>query len=221
MTLCNVDRTLPFIPISEDMAFASFVVLGDTELVSACAPELAKKIGNVDAVVTAEAKGIALAYEVSRQLGLKEFIVARKSTKSYMKDVVSASVHSITTAGEQHLYLDGKDADKIRGKRVCLLDDVISTGESLHALECLMENAGAEVVKKAAILAEGDAADREDILFLQKLPLFPFFTSFFHAIANASCTAYNKYSRSKRIAPTTNNHLPPIKYKEYFCRDKR
>ncbi|MCU6700982.1 phosphoribosyltransferase family protein [Dorea ammoniilytica] len=172
MTLCNVDRTLPFIPISEDMAFASFVVLGDTELVSACAPELVRKIGNVDAIVTAEAKGIALAYEVSRQLGLKEFIVARKSTKSYMKDVVSASVHSITTAGEQHLYLDGKDADKIRGKRVCLLDDVISTGESLHALECLMENAGAKVVKKAAILAEGDAADREDILFLQKLPLF-------------------------------------------------
>ena len=126
----------------------------------------------MDAIVTAEAKGIALAYEVSRQLGLKEFIVARKSTKSYMKDVVSASVHSITTAGEQHLYLDGKDADKIRNKRVCLLDDVISTGESLHALECLMENAGAEVVKKAAILAEGDAADREDIIFLQKLPLF-------------------------------------------------
>ena len=85
---------------------------------------------------------------------------------------VSASVHSITTAGEQHLYLDGKDADKIRGKRVCLLDDVISTGESLHALECLMANASAEVVKKAAILAEGDAADRKDILFLQKLPLF-------------------------------------------------
>lgn len=89
-----------------------------------------RKIGEVDAIVTAEAKGIALAYEVSKELGHKEFIVARKSTKSYMKDVVSASVHSITTAGEQHLYLDGKDADKIRGKRVCLLDDVISTGES-------------------------------------------------------------------------------------------
>ena len=140
--------------------------------VSACAPELAAKIGEVDAIVTAEAKGIALAYEVSKELGHKEFIVARKSTKSYMKDVVSASVHSITTAGEQHLYLDGKDADKIRGKRVCLLDDVISTGESLHALECLMANASEEVVKKAAILAEGDAADRKDIVFLQKLPLF-------------------------------------------------
>lgn len=172
MELCGVERTLPFIPISDTMAFASFVVLGDTELVSACAPLLAEKIGEVDAVVTAEAKGIALAYEISRLLGLKEFIVARKSTKSYMKNVVSASVHSITTAGEQHLYLDGLDADKIRGKRVCLLDDVISTGESLRALEVLMENAGASVVKKAAILAEGNAADRKDITFLQKLPLF-------------------------------------------------
>ena len=122
-------------------------------------------------MVTAEAKGIALAYEISRLLGLKEFIVARKSTTTYMKNVVSASVHSITTAGEQHLYLDGVDADKIRGKQVCLLDDVISTGESLHALEVLMENAGASVVKKAAILAEGDAASRDDIICLQKLPL--------------------------------------------------
>ena len=139
---------------------------------SACAPELVKKIGPVDAIVTAEAKGIALAYEISRLLGLKEFIVARKSTKNYMKNVVSASVHSITTSGEQHLYLDGIDADKVRGKQVCLLDDVISTGESLHALETLMKNAGAFVTKKAAILAEGDAASREDIIFLQKLPLF-------------------------------------------------
>ena len=162
MELCGVQRTLPFIPISDDMAFASFVVLGDTELVSACAPVLAEKIGPVDAVVTAEAKGIALAYEISRLLGLKEFIVARKSQKSYMRDVVSASVHSITTAGEQHLYLDGVDADKIRGKHVCLLDDVISTGESLHALEALVKNAGAQVVKQAALLAEGDAADRGD-----------------------------------------------------------
>lgn len=170
--LCSVKRTLPFIPINETTAFASFVVLGDTELVSACAPELAKRIGPVDAVVTAEAKGIALAYEISRLLGLKEFIVARKSTKNYMRNVVSTSVHSITTSGEQHLYLDGADADKIRGKQVCLLDDVISTGESLQALETLMDHAGALVVKKAAILAEGDATSRDDIIFLQKLPLF-------------------------------------------------
>ena len=170
--LCGVTRTLPFVPISDTMAFASFVILGDTELVSACAPALAEKIGPVDAVVTAEAKGIALAYEISRLLNLKEFIVARKSTKSYMKDVVSAPVRSITTQGEQHLYLDGVDAAKIQGKRICLIDDVISTGESLRALETLVQNAGANVIRKAAVLAEGDAANRKDIVFLQILPLF-------------------------------------------------
>lgn len=172
LELCGVKRVLPFIPIDGEKAFASFVVIGDTEMVNACAPVLAERIGAVDAVVTAEAKGIALAYEISRILGLKEFIVARKSTKNYMKNTVSASVHSITTFGEQNLYLDGTDVEKIRGKNVCLLDDVISTGESLLALEALMKNAGASVVKKAAILAEGDAASRDDIIFLQKLPLF-------------------------------------------------
>lgn len=172
MELCGIKRTLPFIPINETTAFASFVVLGDTELIAACAPKLAEQIGHVDAILTAEAKGIALAYEVSKCLGLKEFIVARKSEKSYMKDVVSASVHSITTAGEQHLYLDGVDAEKIRGKQICIIDDVISTGESLHALEVLAKNAGAEIVKKGALLAEGEAAQRDDILFLKKLPLF-------------------------------------------------
>lgn len=172
INLCGVKRTLPFIDINETTAFASFVILGDTELIAACAPSLAEQIGQVDALVTAEAKGIALAHEITKCLGLKEFIVARKSTKSYMRDVVSASVHSITTQGEQHLYLDGADADKIRGKKICLIDDVISTGESLHALEQLVNNAGADVVKKAAVLAEGDAASRKDILFLQKLPLF-------------------------------------------------
>ena len=170
--LCGIQRVLPFIPINEDTAFASFVVLGDTELVAACAPKLAELIGSVDAILTAEAKGIALAYEVSKCLGLKEFIVARKSEKSYMQNVVSASVHSITTAGEQHLYLDGMDAEKIRGKRICIIDDVISTGESLYALEVLAKNAGAHIVKKGALLAEGKAAQREDILYLKKLPLF-------------------------------------------------
>lgn len=172
LELCGVKRVLPFIPIDGKRAFASFVVIGDIEMVSACAPALAERIGTVDAIVTAEAKGIALAYEISRILGLKEFIVARKSTKNYMRNTVSASLHSITTSGEQNLYLDGTDAEKIRGKNVCLLDDVISTGESLLALEALMKNADASVVKKAALLAEGEAALRDDIIFLQKLPLF-------------------------------------------------
>ena len=171
MELCGIKRVLPFIPINKDTAFASFVVLGDTELVAACAPKLAELIGPVDAILTAEAKGIALAYEVSKCLGLKEFIVARKSEKSYMQDVVSASVHSITTAGEQHLYLDGVDAEKIRGKQICIIDDVISTGESLQSVETLVNKFDVDIVARAAILAEGDAAKRDDIVFLGELPL--------------------------------------------------
>lgn len=172
LNLFGVKRELPFIDLEGGKAFASFVIMGDTELIAACAPELAKRIGDVDVIITAEAKGIALTYEISRILGKKEFIVARKSVKSYMSGVVSVPVHSITTAGEQHLYLDGHDAEKIRGRRVCIVDDVISTGESLGALEALVERAGGIVEKKVAVLAEGGAAGREDIIFLQKLPLF-------------------------------------------------
>lgn len=172
LNLCGVRRELPFVDLDENLAFASFVIMGDTELVTACAPELAEQIGDVDVIVTAEAKGIALAFEISRLLGKKEFIVARKSIKSYMSGVVSVSVHSITTSGEQHLYLDGYDAQRIKGKSVCIIDDVISTGESLYALEALVKSAGGKIEKKAAVLAEGKAAAREDIIFLQKLPLF-------------------------------------------------
>lgn len=172
LNICGVKRELPFVDLKDNLAFASFVIMGDTELIMACAPDLAEKIGDVDVIITAEAKGIALAYEISRILGKKEFIVARKSIKSYMSGVVSVSVHSITTSGEQHLYLDGHDADRLRGKRVCIVDDVISTGESLYAIEALVESAEGIVTRKAAVLAEGKAADREDIIFLQKLPLF-------------------------------------------------
>ena len=113
LKLCGVKRELPFIDLEDNLAFASFVIMGDTELITACAPELAEKIGDVDVIITAEAKGIALAYEISRLLGKKEFIVARKSIKSYMCGVVSVSVHSITTSGEQHLYLDGHDSKRL------------------------------------------------------------------------------------------------------------
>lgn len=172
LEVAGLTRQLPFVEFGKNMAFASFVVISDTELVSTVAPLLAERIGPVDAIVTAEAKGIALAYEISRLLGLKEFIVARKSTKSYMSDTIEIPVKSITTANPQHLYLDGKDAAKIAGKNVCLLDDVVSTGDSLAALSHLVEKAGATVVKKACILAEGSAASRDDIIFLEKLPLF-------------------------------------------------
>jgi len=170
--ICGIKRQLPYIAINDKLAFASFVILGDVELISACAGELAKKIGPVDMIVTAEAKGIALAYEVSKCLGLKEFIVARKSVKAYMKNPLCEDVQSITTTEKQKLYLDGLDVDKIRGKRVCILDDVISTGESLNALSSLAQKAGALIACQSAILAEGDAAKRDDIIFLKKLPLF-------------------------------------------------
>ncbi len=152
LKLCGVKRELPFIDLEDNLAFASFVIMGDTELITACAPELAEKIGDVDVIITAEAKGIALAYEISRLLGKKEFIVARKSIKSYMCGVVSVSVHSITTSGEQHLYLDGHDAKRLCGKRVCIVDDVISTGESLYALEALVESAKGIVQEKQRCL---------------------------------------------------------------------
>ncbi|HJC47448.1 MAG TPA: adenine phosphoribosyltransferase [Candidatus Lachnoclostridium pullistercoris] len=172
MKVCGVERELSLVPIDENKAFASFVVIGDTELVERAAAELAAQVPPVDVVLTAEAKGIALAYELSRRLGMKEFIVARKSVKSYMKNPISASVHSITTQGEQHIYLDEADIRKVAGKRVCIVDDVISTGESLRAVEELAKKAGGNVVCRAAILAEGNAAKRKDILFLGELPLF-------------------------------------------------
>lgn len=166
-------RRLPLIPIRPDLAIASFVILGDQELVTAAAPLLAEKLPPVDYLMTAEAKGIPLVQELSRVLGLPAYIVARKSVKPYMEAPLVDTVTSITTQKPQTLCLDGKDAAAIRGKRVAIVDDVISTGESLQAIERLARKAGATVAAKAAILAEGDAAKRQDILFLEPLPLFP------------------------------------------------
>lgn len=170
--VAGVTRQLPIIPISSDLAIASFVILGDCELVTAAAPFLAEKLPPVDYLVTAEAKGIPLVQEVSRLLKLPYYIVARKSVKPYMATPLVDEVVSITTQKAQTLCLDGKDALAIKGKRIAIVDDVISTGESLNAIERLVEKAGAEIVGKAAILAEGDAAKREDIIFLEELPLF-------------------------------------------------
>ncbi|MBS4196221.1 phosphoribosyltransferase family protein [Lederbergia citri] len=168
----DVTRELPIIPISDTLSIASFVILGDTEIVSKSAPLLAAKLPEVDVLVTAEAKGIPFVYELSKQLGMSRYIVARKNVKPYMDAPLVNKVTSITTQKEQLLCLDGTDAEYIKGKRVALVDDVISTGESLRALEQLVEEAGAIVAAKAAILAEGDAKDREDIVYLEYLPLF-------------------------------------------------
>ena len=138
----------------------------------ACATELLKKAPEYDYLITAESKGIPLAYEMARQHGDKKWLLARKGAKLYMQNVVGVEVKSITTAAVQKLYLDGADAALMKGKRVLIVDDVISTGESLHALEALVNQAGGEIVGRMAILAEGDAQERTDLIYLEKLPVF-------------------------------------------------
>ena len=170
--VAGLTRELPIIKLSYDLSIASFVILGDTEIVKKTAPMIAKKLPEVDFIVTAEAKGIPLAYEISKILNLDEYIVARKSVKAYMEEPIEVEVNSITTTNSQKLYLNNQDANKIKAKRVVLIDDVISTGQSLRAVERLVEKAGANVVAKAAILAEGDAKDRKDIIFLEASPTF-------------------------------------------------
>ena len=167
LKVAGLERDLPICPINEHLDIAGFVIFGDCELTIACAKELIKKLPEHDYLITAEAKGIPLVYEMARQL-----FITRKKSKLYMKDPISVEVKSITTANVQTLYLDSKDAELMKGKRIVIVDDVISTGESLAAIEKLVEAAGGNVVGKAAILAEGDAADRDDIIFLEKLPLF-------------------------------------------------
>lgn len=171
MTIAGLERELPLCPISEKLDIAAFIMFSDTELTVAASQELLKKCPDFDVILTAESKGIPLAYEMSRQSG-KPYVVARKSVKLYMTDPVSVSVKSITTAAEQTLYLSREKAAMLKGKKVLLADDVISTGESLASLVRLTEAAGGEIAGKAAVLAEGDAADRDDIAFLEKLPLF-------------------------------------------------
>jgi len=170
--VAGLTRELPIIKLSYDLSIASFVILGDTEIVKKTAPMIAKKLPEVDFVVTAEAKGIPLAYEISKVLNLDEYIVARKSVKAYMEEPIEVELHSIITTDSQKLYLNSLDVEKIKGKRVALVDDVISTGQSLKALERLVEKAGGKVMAKAAILAEGDAKNRKDIIFLEALPTF-------------------------------------------------
>lgn len=172
LNVAGVTRELPIIAINDDLKIASFIVLGDTELVTAAAPLLAKRLPKVDMLVTAEAKGIPFVHEVAKALGMKRYIVARKNVKAYMDKPLTHEVNSITTQNSQLLCLDSHDANMIKGKRIALIDDVISTGESMQALEELVQKAGGDVVAKAAILAEGDASERDDIVFLEKLPVF-------------------------------------------------
>ena len=172
MTVAGLERDLPICPLNEKLSIAGFVIFGDQELTVACARDLLKKAPEYDYILTAEAKGIPLAHEMARQAGDAKYILARKGPKLYMRDIFSVTVQSITTAKEQKLYLDGADAALMKGKRILIVDDVISTGESLRALEELVRQAGGTVAGRVAVLAEGDAANRDDITFLEKLPCF-------------------------------------------------
>ena len=172
MTIAGCERDLPICPLNDKLSIGAFVIFGDCELTEACATELLKKAPEFDYLITAESKGIPLAYEMARQLGCKKWMLARKGVKLYMKDVIGVEVRSITTDHVQKLYIDGEDAALRKGKRILIVDDVISTGESLTALEKLVEKAGGNICGRMAILAEGDAQEREDIIYLEKLPLF-------------------------------------------------
>jgi len=172
MTIAGLDRELPLCELNDDLYIAAFVIFGDPELTVAAAAELLKKAPEYDYLISAEAKGIPLVHEMARQNGDEKYFLARKAPKMYMTGVFSVEVDSITTKGTQKLYLDTLDAEMMHGKRILIVDDVISTGNSLTAIERLVMGAGGKIVGNMCILAEGDAIDRGDIIYLEKLPLF-------------------------------------------------
>ncbi|MBR5232889.1 MAG: adenine phosphoribosyltransferase [Clostridia bacterium] len=172
MNIAGLDRALPLCRLTDDLYIGAFVIFGDQELTVACADALLKKAPEYDYLISAEAKGIPLVHEMARQHGDKKYFLARKKHKLYMTGVMEVTVNSITTEGQQKLYLDTADAELMKGKRILIVDDVISTGESLAAIEELVRQTGAEICGKMTILAEGDAQTRDDIIYLEKLPLF-------------------------------------------------
>ena len=170
MTIAGCERELPICPISDTLDIAGFVMFGDVEITEKAAKALMEKCPEHDIIITAESKGIPLAYEMAR-IGCRQYVVARKGIKAYMTNPIKVEVKSITTDHIQTLYLSEEDCAMLKGKRILIVDDVISTGESLHALEKLTEKAGGNIVGRSAVLAEGDAAERKDIIFLAPLPL--------------------------------------------------
>ena len=172
LQVAGIERDLPLCPIADNLYIGAFILFGDVELTEKCSAALLEKAPEHDVIITAESKGIPLGYEMCRLSGKNRYVLARKSVKLYMKDVVKCETQSITTAAKQTLYIDGEDAEYMKGKRVLIVDDVISTGESLNAVRELVKKAGAVEAAACAVLAEGDAANRTDFIFLEKLPLF-------------------------------------------------
>lgn len=172
LNVAGLSRELPLCPISDTLNIAAFILFGDVELTEKCAEALADAAPEHDVMITAESKGIPLIHAMCRLTGKNRYVLARKSVKLYMRDVVKCETQSITTAASQTLYINGEDAEYMKGKRVLIVDDVISTGGSLASLENIVTQSGGEIVGKMAILAEGDAIDRKDIIYLAPLPLF-------------------------------------------------
>ena len=171
ITIAGVKRNLPIFTVSDTVSIAAFFMFGDVEVTVKASQALLEKCPEFDVLLTAEAKGIPLCYEMARQ-SEKPYVVARKGTKVYMTDPVEFSVNSITTQRDQTLFMGQEDIVLLKGKRGLIVDDVISTGESLLALEKIVEASGGEIAGKATVLAEGDASKREDIIYLEELPLF-------------------------------------------------
>ena len=172
MTIAGLKRQLPLCKITDDLYIGAFIMFSDVEITKASAEQLLAKAPEFDVIITAESKGIPLAYEMARQAGINDYIVARKGAKLYMQNVITTEVDSITTDHIQKLCLGQTEIDKMKGKRILIVDDVISTGESLKSLEVLVNQVGGNIVGRMAVLAEGEAADRDDIIFLEKLPVF-------------------------------------------------
>ncbi|XVG95772.1 phosphoribosyltransferase family protein [Eubacteriales bacterium KG125] len=170
--ICGLKRDLQLFPVTDDTAIAAFILFSDVEMTKASATALLAKAPDFDVILTAESKGIPLAYEMARQANTNDYVVARKKTKLYMEDVVMTEVKSITSDYVQTLYLGKRESDLLEGKRILIVDDVISTGHSLASLEALVDRVGGRTVARMAVLAEGDATTRDDIIFLEKLPLF-------------------------------------------------
>lgn len=172
MTIAGLKRQLPLCKVTDDLYIAAFIMFSDVEITKAAASELLKKAPGFDIMITAESKGIPLLYEMTRQAGMNDYVVARKGPKLYMQDIISTDVDSITTDHIQTLCIGKKEAEQMRGKKVLIVDDVISTGESLKSIEKLVNQVDGNIVGRMAVLAEGEAADREDIIYLEKLPVF-------------------------------------------------
>lgn len=172
MTIAGCKRKLRLCPVNEDLYIGAFILFGDVELTIAASKALLEKAPEFDAIVTAESKGITLAYEMARQAGNKDFVVARKEQKLYMSNVIRTRVDSITTDHVQKLVLGEEEVDVLKGKRVLVVDDVVSTGGSLKSLEKLLAQVDCEIVAEMTVLAEGDARGRKDIIYLEELPLF-------------------------------------------------